>query len=250
MTDLRGFDLRTGSTLAASVDTGYNRRPDLSHGILVWQRGTGPVEIRAAPIAVFLPGARQPDPGTASPNWFYFPETGHYLSAGFQQFWTRSGGLPVFGFPLTEEFTERGLTVQYLERQRFEYHPEHAGTPYETELGLLGSEDSNRRGLLGSAAFQPQSGSTPDDGNCTFVAETGHKLCGMFRSYWQSHGLDFNDPGISYRESLALFGYPISDEYIDPDTGLVTQYFERARFEFHPENPVASQVLSDGSGRI
>jgi hypothetical protein len=53
----------------------------------------------------------------------------------------------------------------------------------------------------------------------------------MFRSYWQSHGLEFNDPGISYHESLALFGYPISEEYIDPDTGLVTQYFERARFE-------------------
>ncbi|CCF83220.1 hypothetical protein NITHO_2030012 [Nitrolancea hollandica Lb] len=86
-------------------------------------------------------------------------------------------------------------------------------------------------------------GNTPGEGNCTFVPETGHKLCGVFRSYWRSHGLEFNDPGISYRESLALFGYPISEEYTDPETGLVTQYFERARFEYHPENPVPTQVL-------
>ncbi len=241
--DLQGYDLQTESTFPVSASTGFNRRPSTSHGMLVWQRGTGSVEIHSAPIASMLPSARQPDPGTTSPDWLYFSETGHYLSAGFQQFWERSGGLPVFGFPLTEEFSEQGLTVQYLERQRFEYHPEHAGTPYETELGLLGTEDANRRGLPGNAAFQPLPGGTSSDGNCTFVPETGHKLCGMFRSYWRSHGLEFDDPGISYRESLALFGYPISEEFTDPETGLVTQYFERARFEYHPENPVPSQVL-------
>jgi hypothetical protein len=228
--DLQGYGIQTVSTFPVSAGTGFNRRPNTSHGILVWQRGTGPVEIHAAPIASFLPTARQPDPGTTSPNWLYFSETGHYLSAGFQQFWERSGGLPVFGFPLTEEFSEQGLTVQYLERQRFEYHPEHAGTPYETEPGLLGTEDATRRGLSRSAAFQPWPGNPPSDGDCTFVPETGHKLCGMFRSYWRSHGLEFNDPAISYRESLALFGYPISEEHTDPATGLVTQYFERARF--------------------
>ncbi|HEX7102218.1 MAG TPA: peptidoglycan hydrolase, partial [Nitrolancea sp.] len=44
------------------------------------------------------------------------------------------------------------------------------------------------------------------------------------------------DPGVSFRESLALFGYPISEEFVDPQTGYVTQYFERAVFEYHPEN--------------
>ncbi len=242
-TDLQGYDLQTESTFQVSADTGFNRVPTTRHGMLAWQRGTGPVEIHAALVASFLPSARRLDPGTTSPGWTYFPETGHYLSAGFQQFWAQSGGLPVFGFPLTEEFNEQGLTVQYVERQRFEYHPDLAETPYETELGLLGSEDANRRGLLSSEAFQPLPGNTPSDGNCTFVPETGHKLCGVFRSYWKGHGLEFGDSGISYRESLALFGHPISEEYTDPKTGLVTQYFERARFEYHPENPVPTQVL-------
>jgi hypothetical protein len=53
---------------------------------------------------------------------------------------------------------------------------------------------------------------------------------------------DIGDPGVSYRESLALFGYPISEEFTDPATGLTTQYFERARFEFHPHNPEPFKV--------
>jgi hypothetical protein len=30
--------------------------------------------------------------------------------------------------------------VQYFERNRFEYHPENAGTPFEVLLGLLGNQ--------------------------------------------------------------------------------------------------------------
>lgn len=29
--------------------------------------------------------------------------------------------------------------VQYFERARLEYHPQYAGTPYEVQLGLLGT---------------------------------------------------------------------------------------------------------------
>lgn len=57
------------------------------------------------------------------------------------------------------------------------------------------------------------------------------------RAYWETHGLEMGDPGVSFRESLALFGYPISEEVVDARTGRVTQYFERAVFEYHPENP-------------
>jgi hypothetical protein len=51
----------------------------------------------------------------------------------------------VFGFPITEEIKEinpvdgKEYTVQYFERNRFEYHPEFAGTSDEVQLGLLGS---------------------------------------------------------------------------------------------------------------
>jgi spore germination protein len=134
-------------------------------------------------------------------------------------------------------------TVQYLERQRFEYHPKHGGTPYEILLGRLGAADAARRGLAGTAPFRPLPSGTTSDANCTFFRETGHRLCAGVRAYWQGHGLEFGDAGISYRESLALFGYPISEEFTDPATGLTVQYTERARFEYHPANPDPYKVL-------
>jgi hypothetical protein len=178
---------------------------------------------------------------TAVSNWVYFPETRQYLAGPFRTFWERSGGLPVFGYPLTAETSEDGRPAQYFERQRFEYHAENRGTPYEVLLGLLGRAEAERRGLLDHPAFQPLPG--PPRPDCLWFAETGHQACAGFRAYWERHGLEFGDPGVSFRESLALFGYPISEEFIDPATGLVTQYFERARFEWHPDNPEPYQVL-------
>jgi hypothetical protein len=48
------------------------------------------------------------------------------------------------------------------------------------------------------------------------------------------------------QRSLALFGYPISEARIKVNSSgdrVLTQWFERARFEYHPTNPAASQVL-------
>ncbi|MEX2425659.1 MAG: glycosyl hydrolase family 18 protein [Thermomicrobiaceae bacterium] len=179
-------------------------------------------------------------PVESTDNLWYFTETGHTLRTVFLNYWLQSGGLPVFGFPQTEEFQEynadtmREHTVQYFERQRYEYHAEHAGTPYEVLLGRLGYEDAHRRGMLDDSAFE-RSGESSDP-DCIFFETTGQNACGAFLDYWQSHGLNFGEPGISYRESLALFGYPISQEFTDPDTGRTVQYFERARFEHHPEH--------------
>lgn len=77
--------------------------------------------------------------------------------------------------------------------------------------------------------------------NCQYFSETRYNLCDGFREYWHSHGLDFGDPGFSDRESLALFGYPISGEF--QANGVTTQYFERARFEYHPENEPPYDIL-------
>ncbi len=76
----------------------------------------------------------------------YFPQTGHTLSYGFKSYWEQNGGLYVFGYPISGEFSEhnrdtgREHTVQYFERARFEWHPEHQGTPYEVLLGRMGAE--------------------------------------------------------------------------------------------------------------
>jgi hypothetical protein len=175
-------------------------------------------------------------------NWQFHPETEELLFGTFKAFWDRNGGLPVFGHPMTAQVGEAGRPVQYFERQRLEYHDELRGTPYEVLLGLLGMAEARERGLPESAAFQPVA-SVRAGPDCDYVPETSHTLCGLFRAYWQRHGLELGDPGISYRESLALFGFPISEPFHDPDTGLLTQYFERARFEFHPANPEEWQVL-------
>jgi hypothetical protein len=62
----------------------------------------------------------------------------------------------------------------------------------------------------------------------TYFETTGHWLRGRFRDYWQTYG------------GHARFGYPLTDELIEPDATSgrprVVQYFERARFEHHPEN--------------
>ena len=75
----------------------------------------------------------------------HFAETGHNLGGRFLDYWRANGGLAQFGYPLTEEFDEFGLAepgtgyrVQYFERARLEYHPEHANTPYEVLLGQFG----------------------------------------------------------------------------------------------------------------
>jgi hypothetical protein len=53
-------------------------------------------------------------------------------------------------------------------------------------------------------------------------AETGFVVSDPFLSYWQERG------------GLFSYGYPISS--VLSEDGLLVQYFERARFELHPEN--------------
>jgi hypothetical protein len=172
-----------------------------------------------------------PFPSTA--DRAYFPETGHALGAGFKGFWERNGGLATFGYPLTEEFTEWDHTVQFTERQRFEWHPEYSGSPYEVLLGRLGAE------LLGRQGRDWHAFPTAEPGVEHYMWETGHAIAPEFWDYWTSHGLELGEPANTFHESLALFGYPLSEPMLetnaDGDT-VLTQYFERAVFEYHPEH--------------
>jgi len=86
----------------------------------------------------------QPVAASARPDCIYFPETRHHLCAGFRAYWEQFGGLAVFGYPISEEFREvnpddgREYTVQYFERQRFEWHPGAWPERYDVLLGRLG----------------------------------------------------------------------------------------------------------------
>ena len=77
-----------------------------------------------------------------------------------------------FGFPLSQPFQEvtrdtdpkvagKSFLVQYFERQRFEYHPENKGTPFEVLLGRLGAEQKDQ--VADAREARRQRGSNPVD---------------------------------------------------------------------------------------
>ncbi|MDN5272252.1 S8 family peptidase [Chloroflexus sp. MS-CIW-1] len=178
----------------------------------------------------------------------YFPETGHTLGGGFRVYWEQNGGLPIFGFPISEEFTEissdgRPVTVQYFERHRFEWRPENA-PPYNVLLSRIGDDILRRQGRDWMTFEQ----SGPISG-CRYFAETNQSVCEPFLSYWQRNGLEFDGrPGKSYAESLALFGLPLSTPRVEetqPGTIVIVQWFERARFELHPDGQVLLGLLGN-----
>lgn len=168
------------------------------------------------------------EPVVTTENLIYFPETGHTLSHGFKQFWEANGGLAVFGYPISEEFRELNpdtgeeYTVQYFERNRFEYHPEMTGTQWRILLGRLGVQ------LTRSHDF-PDAVPGVAANDLLVFPETGHSISGPFRQFWEANG------------GLQLFGFPISEPI--EENGRLVQHFERNRFEFHPDLAPEYQVL-------
>ncbi|MFQ3681563.1 hypothetical protein [Roseiflexus sp.] len=176
----------------------------------------------------------------------FFRETQNWIAPPFYQFWSRNGGLPIFGYPLapTDVMTSPDdgnvYATQILERNRLEYHPENSGA-YQVQLGRLGVEVLQRQGRN----WQDFPKGQPKRG-CDFFPETGHTLCEPFRSYWRRYGLDLGLPGVNRAESIALFGLPISEPMMETNADgatVLTQWFERARFEYHPDNPPQYRVL-------
>ncbi len=190
--------------------------------------GRGGVVLLALALLIGGPRARAQQP----PGDMTFPQTGQTLSNahGFLSYWQAHGGLAQFGYPLSAESAEisptdgRLVLTQWFERNRFEWHPENPDPQYQVLLGLLGREVT--RGRAGERPFARVA--DPHNGGCVYFGETGHTLCGAFRAYWEGHG------------GLALYGYPLSEEFPERNAGdgklYTVQYFERNRFEYHPEN--------------
>jgi hypothetical protein len=173
-----------------------------------------------------------------------FPETGFCIEGRIREFWEQNGGLPVFGYPTTTQHEEqiegKLFQTQWFQRNRLELHPENA-RPYDVLLGRLGVD---RLAQQGRDWFTfPKSVS--QDG-CRFFPETGHNVCGAILSAWHASGLEFDGKkGTSEAENLALFGMPLSDAQMETIEGrtYMVQWFERARFEQHPENAPPYDVL-------
>src|SRR5262245_54249738 len=101
-----------------------------------------------------------------------FAQTGHCISGRFAQYWQQNGGLPVFGYPLSDELTQQGRMVQYFERQRFELHAENAA-PYDVLLGLLGEEVLQQQGI----DWRTQPTSPGPVAGCLWFQQSQHNVC-------------------------------------------------------------------------
>ncbi|MDQ2996132.1 MAG: YbaY family lipoprotein, partial [Chloroflexota bacterium] len=185
-------------------------------------------------------------PTSTSQEQLCFTETPYCIRGRFLSYWRQNGGLAVFGLPIGDQITENNLPVQYFERQRFELHAENVA-PYDVLLGRLGDELLRQRSIDWSTlpnASGAQAG-------CRYFPETRHNLCDQlggpsFLSYWSANGLEFDRArGKSPSESLALFGLPLTEPMTMTLEGqpFLVQWFERARFEWHPDNTAAYRVL-------
>lgn len=174
-----------------------------------------------------------------------FTETGYCIDGRIREFWEQNGGLPVFGFPIgaQEQVTIEGnsITLQRFERNRIELHPNNQ-RPYDVQLGRLGADRLQQQGRNWFTFAK-----SGDTGGCRVFSETGHAVCGKILQAWRSNGLQLDgNRAVSEAESLALFGLPISGvqtETLSDGKQYQVQWFERARFELHPENVAPYDVL-------
>ncbi len=211
--------------------TVYNRRA--AGAVFVAIAGDSQTPL-PAPLPAPTPTAPTPPDVPEAPVPACFAQTNQCVRGLFLAYWQLHGGLAVNGYPLSGEFAQtladgQTYTVQYFERVRLEYHP--------------GNDPANQV-LIGQFGRRvhpadPPSGPAP---GAVYFAETGHNITrAAFADYYAAHG------------GLAQFGYPLSEEYVETlEDGqqYTVQYFERARFEFHPENiDPANQVLLGQFGR-
>lgn len=133
----------------------------------------------------------------------------------------------IYGYPITEAFQEqtRGRIVQYFEKVRFELVPDN---PPELRVRIT---------ELGSYFYAPSGRELPLPASfpaCKYFQETRKQVCYAFLDFFEANG------------GAAQFGYPLSNFEIQDE--LIVQYFQRARFEWHPELPQGKRVTITNLG--
>jgi hypothetical protein len=158
----------------------------------------------------------------------YVPETGHYVTGDFlHTYLSVQNPEIIFGYPITDAYQEQNHSriVQYFEKARFELFPEN---PPELRVVITPLGEF----LYIPGAPLPVPDTLPD---CRTFPETGFEVCYAFRHFFESHG------------GAAIFGYPISNFEIQNQR--IVQYFQRSRFEWHPERKSTSGVILGNLGR-
>jgi hypothetical protein len=153
-----------------------------------------------------LPAAAGPLAHTGA---IYYSQTKHNLSNGFLSYWLWHGQAARWGYPITEELQQDGMTVQYLERGRLEYDPK---APKGAQVRA-----SNTGSLLIAGRQFPPAVPIKTTSTAIYFPQAGHTIKGGFYQYWKKEG------------GLDSFGYPITEEFTEG--GHTVQYFQKARFE-------------------
>ncbi len=151
----------------------------------------------------------------------------------FLDFWravnSETGGyaLDIIGYPVSPTLrTAQGTTIQFYERAIFEWHPQNA-VAYQVQLTRLGATAIDLDTTLGLKDEQNRPPEAcPSNNTCVLASPTNHSLRGTFLRYWLGNG------------GLPVFGYPLTEQFQLNYNGkpITVQYFERNRFEAHPEN--------------
>jgi hypothetical protein len=168
---------------------------------------------------------------TADERWCPREVAPYCSENAFLDFWRRQpNALESLGYPIDHARSATdGRMFQFYERAIMEWHPDNE-PEYQVLLTPLGTKLADAIPLERRA---PRSESCA--GDCVRFAETGKTLRGEFLDYWRANG------------GLPIFGLPVTEPMqernVDDGQTYLVQYFERNRFEFHPENAGRYRVL-------
>jgi hypothetical protein len=151
-----------------------------------------------------------------------FEQTGHTVTGEFlNAYQSVSNPLRIYGYPITEAFQDplTNNLVQYFQKARFELLPE-APDGKRVLVSPLGKYLY----VAGKPVAIPDNSPA-----CRLFLESNFKVCYAFLAFFDENGGE------------AQFGEPVSD--IEIHNNQIVQYFQQARFEWHPEMPSGQRVL-------
>jgi hypothetical protein len=135
----------------------------------------------------------------------------HSIRFGFKGLWEQPHlGFFVCGYPQTDEMVENGITVQYFDNVRMEWHP-----GINPRFGPVGAEYVQRANI--PAGTEPT-------GPGTETFPSGHSVGGQFLELYKRLG-------------RAVCGDPVTGEVPEPQNGLTVQYFQNVRMERGQNSP-------------
>lgn len=149
----------------------------------------------------------------------------HNVTGDFLAFYTSVDHLLIFGYPITEAFSDpqTGTEMQYFQRARMEIE--------DGEVIVS---------PLGDRLYDKTIPVTTIETSSTFCDDfsTGYNVCYEFLLFYEQH------------EGEKYFGKPMSDLYQVSPNAPSMQYFENARMEFHPEAATGEKVSLSHLGKM